>query len=297
MKTFSYTNDFSDNALSSDGPDMRIAAARDALRRAECIVVGAGAGFSAAAGLVYDGEEFRRRFADFISRYGFTDLYSSSFYEFDTQEERWACWAEHIDMIRYAPPAMPLYGRLLDLLAGRDYFVITTNVDAQFRKAGFDPMRIFEVQGDYGLLQCSRACHDTLYDDRAFVAEAVAAVRDCRIPSALVPVCPVCGADMDVHVRSNAYFIQNGEWHEAARRYAEFVRRSLDRPTVLLELGVGFNTPTIIRFPFETFVHENPLATLIRINREYPCGAGENRSRTISFVEDAAEVIIRLAGL
>ena len=269
--------------------------ARKKLEAADAVVVGAGAGLSAAAGLDYSGDEYRKEFADYIKRYGFPDLYSSSFYEFPTEGQRWARWARHIDYIRFRPGAMPLYKELYDLVKDKNYFVITTNVDAQFRKAGFDSSRIFEVQGDYGLMQCAVGCHPKLYSDKETVENILGHSHDLTVDKEYVPVCPVCGGNMDVHVRTNQYFVQDKAWDEAASRYEEFMKRHADSGrVVLLELGIGYNTPAIIRFPFERVVYHNPNATLIRLNAEYPDGPAETASRTISFTENMGEVIDKL---
>ena len=259
--------------------------ARKKLEAADAVVVGAGAGLSAAAGLDYSGDEYRKEFADYIKKYGCPDLSSSSFYEFPTEGQRWARWARHIDYIRFRPGAMPLYKELYDLVKDKNYFVITTNVDAQFRKAGFDSSRIFEVQGDYGLMQCAVGCHPKLYSDKETVENILGHSHDLTVDKEYVPVCPVCGGNMDVHVRKNQYFVQDKAWDEAASRYEEFM---------LLELGIGYNTPAIIRFPFERVVYHNPNATLIRLNAEYPDGPAETASRTISFTENMGEVIDKL---
>ncbi len=269
--------------------------ARKKLEAADAVVVGAGAGLSAAAGLDYSGDEYRKEFADYIKKYGFPDLYSSSFYEFPTEGQRWARWARHIDYIRFRPGAMPLYKELYDLVKDKNYFVITTNVDAQFRKAGFDSSRIFEVQGDYGLMQCAVGCHPKLYSDKETVENILGHSHDLTVDKEYVPVCPVCGGNMDVHVRKNQYFVQDKAWDEAASRYEEFMKRHADSGrVVLLELGIGYNTPAIIRFPFERVVYHNPNATLIRLNAEYPDGPAETASRTISFTENMGEVIDKL---
>ena len=274
----------------------RIEVARERLAEADAIVIGAGAGLSAAAGLDYSGPEFRKEFADYIKRYGFPDLYSSSFHEFPTEEERWARWARHIDYIRFRPGAMPLYTELHKLVEDKNYFVITTNVDAQFRKTGFDRSRIFEVQGDYGLMQCATGCHQKLYSDKDTVEEILKHSHDLTVDKKYVPVCPVCGGNMDVHVRKNQYFVQDEEWHQSAARYEDFMSRYADNgKVVLLELGIGFNTPAIIRFPFERVVYRNPKATLIRLNADYPDGPAETASRTIAFRENMNNVIDQLA--
>lgn len=272
--------------------DQRIEEAARKLAGADAVVIGAGAGLSAAAGLDYSGPEFRKEFADYIAKYGFPDLYSSSFYEFPTEEERWARWARHIDYARFRPGPFPLYKELYELVKSRRYFVITTNVDGQFRKAGFDPDKIFEVQGDYGLMQCAVGCHPKVYSDKEAVEEILKHSHDMTVDRQYVPVCPVCGGDMDVHVRKNGYFVQDDNWDKAAERYEEFMRNYADRgKVVLLELGIGFNTPTIIRFPFERVTFHNPQATLVRLNSEYPHGMKETAERTIPFTENMQRVV------
>lgn len=272
----------------------RIDLAAKALTKADAILIGAGAGFSAAAGLKYSGLEFLREFADYIKKYHFHDLYSSSFYDFKTEEERWARWARHIDFIRFRPGAMPLYLELLELVNHKNYFVITTNVDVQFRKAGFDNDRIFEVQGDYGLMQCARACHHTLYDDRRTVEDINANAHDLTVDSRFVPHCPMCGGKMDVHVRVNGIFIEDAHWHSMAERYYSFVEKYKSSRLVLLELGVGFNTPTIIRYPFEQITYADQDATLIRLNSDYPQCFPEIQRQTISFSEEMSSVIAKI---
>ncbi len=272
--------------------EKKISLARNRIAEAEAIVVGAGAGLSAAAGLDYSGPAFKKEFADYISKYGFPDLYSSSFHEFPTEEERWARWARHIDYIRFRPGAMPLYKSLYSLVGELNYFVITTNVDGQFRKAGFDSEKIFEVQGDYGQMQCAVGCHPKLYSDKTAVEDILKHSHDFTVDKEYVPVCPVCGGDMDVHVRKNQYFVQDEAWYHAADRYEDFIRRYAEKGrVVLLELGIGYNTPAIIRFPFEQITYRNPEATLIRLNSDYPEGPAENSSRTIAFTENMEEVI------
>lgn len=251
--------------------------AEKAFREAEYIIIGAGAGLSAAAGIHYDGPDFQKAFADMIERYGFRDLYTSSFYPFKTEEEKWAYWSRHIDYARFAPEGLPLYKKLLELVQHKEYFVITTNVDGQFIKAGFSEEKVFEVQGDYGLMQCATACHQKRYSNEGHVKQMVAQQHDCRVPSELVPVCPICGGPMEINVRKDRYFVEDERWHARANDYYHFLERAQNRKLVLLEYGVGFNTPTIIRFPFERMAASWPDTTLIRINTghrspQYPLG-------------------------
>nr|WP_320026249.1 Sir2 silent information regulator family NAD-dependent deacetylase [uncultured Acetobacterium sp.] len=271
--------------------EQRINAAREAIKKSEVILIGGGAGLSAAAGLDYGGKRFTDNFADFIEKYGITDMYSGSFYPFETEAESWAHWARHIDVNRYAMPATSLYQEIFELVRQKEYFVLSTNVESQFVKAGFPAEKVFEVQGDYAFMQCAKACHDTLYDNAEMIKKMLAATVDCKIPVAMVPKCPVCGGSMDVNLRHNQYFVQDSAWYAADKRYKEFLEVSQGKKITLLEFGVGFNTPGIIRYPFENMTYENHQATLIRFNRDYPLGPTENDGRTISFDEAIGTVV------
>jgi NAD-dependent SIR2 family protein deacetylase len=226
-----------------------------------------------------------------VSRASFSIARSSGFYPFNSQEEKWAYWAKHISINRYEEHATELYHDLFHLISGKEYFVPTTNVEGQFRKAGFPAKRVFAVQGDYGYFQCAKGCHDRLYYNEKQVAEMLRRTEDCKIPSDLVPKCPVCSGGMDVYVHKNQYFVREKNWHDSQERYMNFLRACEGKRLVLLELGVGFNTPGIIRFPFETLVHTNPKAVLIRANRDHPHGMDENASRAIAFTEDMARLV------
>lgn len=255
------------------------------------IVVGAGAGLSEAAGLSYSGERFTGQFRPFIEKYGLTDMYSAGFYPFKTEEERWAYWARHIIVNRLDAPATELYGDLMRLLEDRSYFVITTNVDGQFERAGISAERLFATQGDYRYLQCASGCHAALYDDELLVREMASQTVDCRIPGSLVPKCPICGDPMAVHLRCDQHFVEDRNWHAARERYHGFLQASARKRVVFFELGVGYNTPGIIRFPFERMTGRNPNAVLIRLNRDDPMCAAEIADRTIVFCEEMKEVI------
>lgn len=240
---------------------------RALLREADAVIIGAGAGLSTAAGIEYSGPRFTENFQDFIERYGMTDMYTAGFYPFRTEEEKWAYWSRHIRMNRFDAPVGEPYQQLLKVVQEKPYFIITTNVDAQFYKAGFDPDRIWAVQGDYGKLQCANGCHDTLYDNHDLIMEMCRRQKDCRIPTELVPRCPRCGERMEINIRKDMYFVQNQKWYEGQTRYTDFLEENKRKKVVLLELGVGFNTPTIIRFPFEQMAANWPHATLVRIGR------------------------------
>lgn len=216
---------------------------RDALHAADAIVIGAGAELSASAGLTYSGARFERYFSDFAAKYGFSDMYTGGFFPYSTPEEFWAYWSRYIDVNRYQDAPKPVYNELLELVRGRDYFVLTTNVDHQFQRAGFDKRRLFYTQGDYGLFQCSKPCCQKTYDNEPLVRQMVEQQRDMRIPSELVPRCPVCGRGMAMNLRCDDTFVEDEGWHRAAERYSEFLRRHRGLKTLFLDLGTGMNTP------------------------------------------------------
>lgn len=265
------------NSIETAYPE-RLKKACEWLREADFVLIGAGAGLTTAAGLQYDGPAFEKAFADMISRYDFTDLYTSSFYPFATDEERWAYWSRHVLYARFDPPALPLYKQLLELVRGKDYFVITTNVDGQFRKAGVEAERLFEVQGDYAYIQGVTGADGQTYYAEDLFRRMFEEQKDCAIPFGLVPTLRQFNPDapknerMDIHVRKDNYFVEDEQWHEMQGHYESYLRRALDGHShiVLLELGVGFNTPSIIRFPFERMAARLPRTALIRVNKDYP---------------------------
>ena len=239
---------------------------KNELQSADAILIGAGSGLSTSAGLTYGGERFLKYFSDFHEKYGITDMYSGGFYPFPSPEEYWAWWSRHIYYNRYdVIPGKP-YVDLLELVRGRNYFVLTTNVDHQFQLAGFDKTRLFYTQGDYGLWQCSEPCHQTTYDNEAVVRRMVAEQAEMRVPSELIPHCPKCGRPMTMNLRSDDTFVQDEGWYAAARRYEDFLRRYKNGRILFLELGVGGNTPGIIKVPFLRMTAQNPKATYACIN-------------------------------
>lgn len=239
---------------------------KQAVKAADTVVIGAGAGLSASAGFVYDGDRFRQYFSDFEEAYGFHDMYSGGFYPYPTAEERWAFWSRNIYVNRYLDPPKPVYGDLLQLVKDKDYFVLTTNVDHCFQKAGFDKKRLFYTQGDYGLWQCSRPCHPKTYDNETAVRTMLAEQREMKIPGKLVPRCPVCGAPMSMNLRADDTFVEDEGWHAAAARYETFLRSHAQGPVLFLELGVDYNTPVIIKYPFWRMTARNKQAVYACIN-------------------------------
>ena len=265
------------------------------IEQADCILIGAGAGLSTSAGINYAGDEFEKEFAPFIKKYGFTDLYTASFYEFETEEEKWAYFAKHIKFADTGRKATPLYKNIYELVKNKSYFVITTNVDEQFEKAGFEKNKIFATQGSYSKLQCSEACHNKLYDDTELVNRMVEETDyNLKIPTNLVPICPVCKERMEVNLRKDAYFVQDENWYKQSKAYEDFVNNAKDKKVILLELGVGFNTPIIIRFPFEQMTMQNKNWNLVRINKDNVITWNDIEEKSILIQEDIANIINKL---
>ena len=267
---------------------------RAALAMADAVVVGAGAGLSTAAGYTYSGPRFSRLFGDFAARYGFSDMYSGGFYPYDTLEEHWAFWSRYVMCNRYDPIPGRVYQQLLDLLRDRDYFVLTTNVDHCFQRAGFDKQRLFYTQGDYGLFQCSRPCCQETWDNEDVIRAMVDQQSDLRIPSELVPHCPHCGAPATMNLRSDGTFVEDEGWHKAAARYSEFLRRHEGMRTLYLEIGVGGNTPGIIKYPFWQMTAANPRATYACVNLGEACAPRELEHQSILIDASADEVVAQL---
>ena len=257
-------------------------------------MIGAGAGLSTSAGFVYEGECFQRYFSDFEKAYGFHDMYSGGFYPYKTPEEFWAYWSRYIYVNRYMSAPKSVYNDLLDLVKDKDYFVITTNVDHQFQKAGFDKERLFYTQGDYGLFQCSQPCCQKTYDNETPVKEMVARQEEMKIPSELVPRCPVCGAPMSMNLRSDDTFVEDEGWHAAAGRYQQFLRSRRHQSVLFLELGVGYNTPGIIKYPFWQMTAENPKAIYACINDGQAVCPKEIEGQSICIDGDIGDVLSQL---
>lgn len=254
---------------------------REYLEQGEAMVIGAGSGLSTAAGLTYGGKRFEKHFHEFIVKYGMKDMYSAGFYPFATQEEKWAYWSRHIYYNRYGRTGIGVYRDLYEMVKNRNYFVLTTNVDHQFWLSGFADERIFAVQGDYGLFQCKNACHKTLYNNETQVRAMMEQQRECRIPSGLVPRCPVCGGDMEVHLRCDGNFVEDQAWDQAAERYMSFLEQNREKRIVFLELGVGMNTPGIIKYSFWQMTKERKKAVYICVNKGQAWAPKEIEDRSV----------------
>lgn len=290
---------------------------REILDSAECVVVGAGAGLSASAGFSYSGGRFKKYFSDFEAKYHFHDMYSGGFADFSSLEENWAYWSRFIYINRYLDAPLPVYEKLLELVRGKDYFVITTNVDHCFQKAGFDKKRLFYTQGDYGLFQCCVPCHKKIYDNEEIVKKMLISqgfgFKDSEnkkdgeiifpenplkmeIPSELVPHCPVCGKPLSMNLRCDGTFVEDDGWHEAAKRYQDFLEKHKNARTLFLELGVGENTPGIIKYLFWNLVHQNKNAFYASLNMEKEEIPIEIKARSVLIKGDIFRTIGNLCG-
>lgn len=264
---------------------------RSALAQADTVIIGAGAGLSTSAGFVYTGERFQENFHAFAEKYHFNDMYSGGFYPYDTLEEHWAYWSRYIWINRYTQAPKPVYDQLFDLVKDKDYFVLTTNVDHQFQKAGFDKKRLFYTQGDYGLFQCSEPCCQKTYDNEEIVRQMVEQQRDMRVPTELIPHCPVCGKPMSMNLRADNTFAQDEGWHKAAERYSEFLRRHENTKVLFLELGTGMNTPSIVKFSFWRMTNQWSNATYACINMGEAYAPDEIKAKSICINEDIGSVL------
>jgi len=237
-----------------------------AIETADSIVIGAGAGLSIAAGFTYSGVRFKKYFSDFIEKYGFKDMYSGGFYHFESLEEHWAYWSRYVFINRYMDSDNGTYKKLFELVKDKNYFVLTTNVDHQFQKAGFDKHKLFYTQGDYGLFQCSEPCHNKTYDNEEIIRRMFTEQKNMRIPSELIPKCPKCGKYMTMNLRADDRFVQDKDWYRASERYSDFIRKNSGLRILFLELGVGYNTPVIIKYPFWKMTAMNKQATYACVN-------------------------------
>ena len=267
---------------------------KTALANADAVIIGAGVGLSTSAGFIYSGKRFHENFHDFEVKYNFHDMYTGGFYPYATPEEHWAYWSRYILINRYQNPPKPVYEELFDIVKNKNYFVITTNVDHCFQKAGFDKKRLFYTQGDYGLFQCSEPCHDKTYDNEGLIRRMVSDQKDMKIPSELLPCCPKCGKPMTMNLRADDKFVQDSGWYAACERYEKFIEQHKNKRVVYLELGVGGNTPVIIKYPFWRLTNQNPNATYACINYGEAFCPPQIEKQSICIYEDIGKVIEQL---
>ncbi len=262
-----------------------------ALQDCDAVVIGAGSELSAAAGFTYTGERFEKYFSDFAAKYGIRDMYSGGFYPFAAPEEHWAYWSRYIYINRYMDVPKPVYDDLLKLVADKDYFVITTNIDHCFQKAGFDKKRLFYTQGDYGLFQCSEPCCQETFENEAMIRKMVKRQENMKIPTELLPACPYCGKPLTMNLRADDKFVEDEGWHRAAERYENFLRTRNGQKVLFLELGVGYNTPVIIKYPFWQMTARNPDATYVCINQGQATCPQEIEQQSICINADLGTVL------
>lgn len=267
---------------------------KELLQEADAVIIGAGAGLSTSAGFIYTGKRLEDNFSDFIKKYGFRDMYSGGFYPFESLEEHWAYWSRYIYINRYMDVDNGTYKRLFDLVKDKDYFVLTTNVDHQFQKAGFDKRRLFYTQGDYGLFQCSEPCHDVTYDNEEIIRDMVTQQTGMKIPTELIPHCPKCGKPMSMNLRADNTFVQDEGWYKASERYSDFIRRHRGLRVLFLELGVGMNTPSIIKYPFWQMAYDNPNAYYICINYGEAFAPSEISKKSLCIQGDIKDVLFSI---
>lgn len=268
---------------------------KTALAQCDAVVIGAGAGLSTSAGFTYSGERFEKHFSDFREKYGFTDMYSGGFYPYKTKEEFWAYWSRYIFVNRYMDAPKPVYNDLLNLVKNKDFFVITTNVDHCFQKAGFDKKRLFYTQGDYGLFQCTGPCCNETFDNEEIIRKMVKRQKDLKVSPELFPKCPNCGRPLTLNLRSDDSFIEDYGWAEASERYRKYIREHEEKKMLFLELGVGYNTPAIIKYPFWKMTADNQNATYVCVNRGEAVTPEDIAARSICIDGDVGEVIKELA--
>lgn len=281
IKTMKFTEGYSNN----------LKKLKEEFITADAILIGAGAGLSSSAGFDYSGERFEKYFSDFKEKYGITDMYSGGFYDFDTLEEYWAWWSRHILINRYDCDVGKPYKDLFSIVKDKNYFVLTTNVDHQFQRAGFDKKRLFYTQGDYGLFQCINGCHNKTYNNEELIRKMVAQQKNMKIPTELIPRCPKCNKPMTMNLRCDDSFVQDESWYLACNRYQDFIRKNGNSHILYLELGVGMNTPGIIKYPFWQMTAKNKNAVYCSINSELSYVPNEIQNQSVVIKNDIAKVL------
>lgn len=264
------------------------------INESDAIVIGAGAGLSTAAGFEYSGSTFIKNFKYMLDKYGYTDMYQAGFHNFKTSEEKWGYWSKFIYLQRYMCGTKPLYKELFNILKDKNYFVITTNVDHQFQLANFDKERLFYTQGDYGLFQCSLPCHNKTYDNKEQIMEMINNIKDNKIPSSLIPKCPICGREMTTNLRCDDTFVEDEGWHKAKYNYINFLENNKNKKILFLELGVGWNTPVIIKYPFMRMTYQYKNAFYVCINKGFNKIPDEIRQKSLIIDDDISKIISRL---
>lgn len=263
--------------------------------QADAVLIGAGAGLSTAAGYVYSGKRFYENFHDFIDKYGFTDMYSGGFYKFSSLAEYWAYWSRYIFINRYNYIKNTCYDTLLELIKDKNYFILTTNVDHKFQQTGFYKQRLFYTQGDYGLIQCSKPCHNKTYDNKDIILNMVNQQTNMKVPDELIPYCPLCSSPLLPNLRADNTFVEDDGWHKAEKRFLSFLEKNIKSKILYLELGVGYNTPSIIKYSFWRKVAENKNSIYVMVNLNDYYYPEEIEKRTLCFNMDINRVLNDIA--
>ncbi len=294
----------------ADMEESKIEYLKNEIEKADAIVIGAGAGLSTSAGFTYSGERFEKYFFDFSKKFGISDIYSGGFYQFPDKETTWAWWARHIYFNRYINPTKPVYRDLFSIVKDKEYFVITTNVDHLFQRAGFDKKRLFYTQGDYGLFQSVNSQNQNTYDNEEWVLKAIEAQGfkknsegifevpqnkkiSMKIPTELIPKCPD-GSDVIMNLRADSSFVEDEGWHRASKNYYNFLEKYKDKHILFLELGVGNNTPVIIKYPFWQMTMENKNAIYACINYNEAFCPTQIKDRSICIDGDIGDVLKKI---
>ena len=273
---------------------IKIQKLKEIIKNADSVLIGAGAGLSTSAGMLYSGETFQKNFSDFIKKYNFTDLYTAGFHDFKDPQEYWSFWSRFIHYERYTMPPKPVYNNLYKIIKDKNYFVITTNVDHFFQRSGFDKKKLFYTQGDYGLLQCKKPCHLKNYDNEEIIEKMFKVQKDMKIPKELIPRCPKCNGDMIPNLRGGDYFVEDEGWHEACERYEKFLEKNKNGKIVFIDLGSGMNTPAIFKYPFMRMTYNNKNATYVTINLGEAFCIKEIENQSICLNRDIGEVLLEL---
>lgn len=267
---------------------------KEEIENSEYILIGAGAGLSTSAGFLYDGKRFEDNFKDYIKKYGFTDMYSAGFYNFPTLEEYWAYFSLYVYINRYDIEENETYLNLYNIVKNKNYFVITTNVDGRFADSKFDKDKIFAVQGDFSLFQCSKPCRQETFYNEKYIREMIKYKKEMKIPTELIPKCPYCGRNMSMNLRADSTFVQDKNWDKQKSKYENFLKNSNNSKILFLELGVGFNTPSIIKYNFWRMTLNNKKSVYASINLGECYSASDIEERSICIDADISEVLKKL---
>lgn len=259
---------------------------------AEAIVIGIGAGMSAAAGFTYVGKRFTDAFPDFISKYRFFDMLQASLFEYEDLQEYWAFQSRFSLLNFFDQPVGQAYLNLRKIIKGKNYHIITTNADNAFYAAEYDMDKVFRIQGEYGLWQCVNHCHQQTYQNEALIREMVEKQSHMKVPKELVPYCPKCGAPLEVNKRTiEKGMVEDSHFHEQKHRYEQFINDNNGKKVLYLEIGVGHTTPQLIKQPFQQMTEDNEQALFVTMNQKDYFIPRNIRSRTIRLDKDIAEIL------